>query len=539
MHLANKSYSNANKNLKHILRVLSNYTYYVDDDNKIIQLSTENICDTIEKSYLIIFCLTNNYVKTDLFESELNAARNLKRFILFLLLEKIDQELLDKHGININDFKVIHFYNDTMLNQDDINLESEQMHRFCYLTFSFFGNFDIIVHELNMLNNNCGAIQENDEKFKLSFRLEKSIKLSHGNMERVFEFKENRHLITCSPAGLNNHQMVIYDNKLNLIKATGYKATCVCFIQHLNLLCIYDSNTKIIYLLDKSYNLIEKKTVIISNESENVSCKSNMMMLYNSENKLIYVIQTNTKFKLTTLLNDKFEVIKSTNIDIKNEILSVKFIIDKLYIVEAKLIHVYDFQMNYLASFGYLIIDEAADILIDDQYKNFIFVLEQRGSVLNVFNIESYVYIGHLNYDTNLHSACNGVIIQRNFYVRTYDKFMMYHINYRLNSKKALNIDYFIENGEYGSYICQLNPSNTHILSNPFELSCGFTACLGCLYEITNPYTNKFYCKKCIKFHDWENSLVKSNIIENNLKNICLKLIEYPIKNVTHAGMVN
>ena len=72
-------------------------------------------------------------------------------------------------------------------------------------------------------------------------------------------------------------------------------------------------------------------------------------------------------------------------------------------------------------------------------------------------------------------------------------------------------------------FLCKINEFNKHLLLNPHELPCGHILCLNCIFEYYNSVTNDFKCpfEKCKMIHVLKNPLVKLDIIENNLKEIC------------------
>jgi hypothetical protein len=99
---------NQEDNFNHLLYRLEENDFKIRNRMKIFD--ENELVDTVEKSRIIIFVLTNSYLRSSEFEKLLKASRNQRKVLIFLLAENIDNKLAsEKFLINVNQLNVIKF----------------------------------------------------------------------------------------------------------------------------------------------------------------------------------------------------------------------------------------------------------------------------------------------------------------------------------------------------------------------------------------------------------------------------------------------
>jgi hypothetical protein len=130
---------NQEDNFNHLLYRLEENDFKIRNRMKIFD--ENELVDTVEKSRIIIFVLTNSYLRSSEFEKLLKASRNQRKVLIFLLAENIDTKLAsEKFSINVNQLNVIKFDEH---HQDFIN-NRESSHRLFYLIYSIIGRQDLV-----------------------------------------------------------------------------------------------------------------------------------------------------------------------------------------------------------------------------------------------------------------------------------------------------------------------------------------------------------------------------------------------------------
>lgn len=511
---------------------------FIDCNKNII----EEINDSIEKSRLIIFCLNNDLIRSNQFSRFYNLAIEFKRFILIVLLDKINQ--LDCI-VNLNDFKVIHAYKDIDFTCSNINIQNnESMHRLCFLIYTFFDELKDKLKCLSLLYRN--SIQSEYSHNNIFTKYKEIFIDNHDQHNIIFVFEANKHFITYSST-FYSINCNVYNLEWVLIKTLPLiRPKAVCYIQHLNRLCIivqdhtYELSHNI-YLMDNSYNLIDSKKLQIQIDNK-MFCINHM--IYNQFDRLLY-----TKCEMTGnfsifILNDSFQVIKHFEDLYATSTGATKFILsnNRIHFLDAKLIHVHDLEFKYLTSFNHHVnqTNRLFNYIECDQrhiftYEKFNdYVNYTQDNVISVYNLKNYAFIGYLKNSTELRgSILNFCVFEDKLYFIKKNKVIVYN----LNCCKSYMNDNQWQLDHKSTMICNLNASNTHLLFNPYVLPCGNLACLKCIYENTNAYTNEILCeyKTCKKHHLWNIEFIKSNIIEFNLKQICMNFIRYPIEKINQG----
>ena len=151
-------------------------------------------------------------------------------------------------------------------------------------------------------------------------------------------------------------------------------------------------------------------------------------------------------------------------------------------------------------------------LFVDPRCRNYMYIRDSfDNNVMKVFNANGFKLVGEFTVSEDLIGCYEGPIINGYMFFGT-------------NKLRILNIECTDElnNSDDRAFMCQLNTFPRHLLKNPYKLPCDKLACLECICENYNLYLSKFtWCACGASEHQLKGQLVKSDIIEDSLQNIC------------------
>jgi hypothetical protein len=502
--------------------------------NRMRIFDQNELVDTVEKSRIIIFVLTNSYLKSSEFEKLFEASRNQKKVLIFLLAENIDTKLAsEKFSINMNQLNVIKF--DKHLDHEDFSNNRESSHRLFYLIYSIIGRQDLVRFNKNSIqleSFKSHEMRNNDDEFvENRFRLpihcleiKKNLKEKSREIGCIFYFKpRNEVLITIG------ERLLIYDpNTFKFLRQISLRAISESEVKDIfyhevkNKLCLLGDST--IYYLNTEaadYNIETADDFDnLNSEYFNNSCLT--LFAFNNNKIYLYNLVMNDIIETSETRMTNIVKVREPNVSVK----SIKFVNNFLFVLKLDCVLVYNLKLEYLTSFGNSIIFKAQCFFIDDKTPNYLYILDAHDKYLKVFNL-SFKYIGRIKIESALDwtRPCNGNIVNGNLVLFDMSSMFIQEIVYSSLNGDQNSLKY----DSNGFYVCKLNRFNHHMCRNPYQLPCGNIACLECIYDNYNLFLNKFQCDfdDCRIEHELNNKLERINITDDNLKSICLYQTEY------------
>jgi hypothetical protein len=521
---------NQEDNFNHLLYRLEENDFKIRNRMKIFD--ENELVDTVEKSRIIIFVLTNSYLRSSEFEKLLKASRNQRKVLIFLLAENIDTKLAsEKFSINVNQLNVIKFDEH---HQDFIN-NRESSHRLFYLIYSIIGRQDLVRFTKNSIKlesfkshemrNNDDEFVENRLRLPIHcLEIKKNLKEKSKEIGCIFYFKERNEVIIAI-----GDRLLIYDpNTFKFLRQISLRATSESEVKNIfyhdvkNKLCLLGDCT--IYYLNVDTVEYNIETAInfdnLNSDYLNNACLT--LVALNNNKIYLYNLVMNDIIETSETRMTNIVTVREPNISVK----SIKFINNFLFILKLDCVLVYDLKLEYLTSFGHSIIFKAQCFFIDHNTPNYLYILDAHDKYLKVFNL-SFKYISRIKIESALDwtHPCNGDIINGNLVLFDMNSMFIQEIVY-----SSLNGDQnSLKHDSNGFYVCKLNKFNNHMCRNPYQLPCGNIACLECIYDNYNLFLNKFHCdfNDCGIEHELNNRLERINITDDNLKSICLYQTEY------------
>lgn len=522
---------NKENNFNQVLYKLEENDFKVRNRMKIFD--EQELVDTVEKSRIIIFVLTNSYLKSDEFFKLHFTAHNDKKTIIYLLAEDIDTKLAHEKYINLNQLNVIKF--DNHVDHEDFINNIESFHRLFYLIYSIIGRQDLVRFTQNSIkleSFKSHEMKNNDDEFvENRFRLpihcleiKKNLKEKSKEIGCIFYFKERNEVIITI-----NERLLIYDpNTFKFLRQISLRSTSETEVRGIfyhevkNKLCLL-GDCKLYYLnVDTAEYTIETVDNFdnINSDYLNSSCLTSIA--YNNNKIYLYNLVMNDIIQIDERGRIYNVKIKEPDVPVK----SMKFTNDFLFVLKPDCVLVYDLDAFYITSFGTSIIFRAQCFFIDDKTPNYLYILDAHDKYLKVFNL-SFKYIGRIKIESGLDwdYTCNGNIINGHLVLFDPKSMFIQEIVYSSLNGDQNSLKYDAN----GFYVCKLNRYNQHMCRNPYQLPCGNIACLECIYDKYNLFFNKFRCDfdDCCIEHELNNRLERISITDDNLKSICLYQTEY------------
>ena len=491
--------------------------------------------NTIDKSVLILFMLTNDYLKTEQFIEEIKYAKQLNKIILLIQIEDIGENLKD----NISEFLDFKQFNEII----DINCKHfKRVFIYILRAFGKEGNLvnskeEFYIKSINWSFNNNEYCKEFPIK---SFNLiwEKDFEYEWAKstkIESIFVNKTTKENIIVSTNGL--YDLNVNDFIINEL-ANDYEFTnSFCYIEHLQQYCgivNIQNNYNLVSFDQKSFHKIEIKIL------PEIFQNSRLSMIYSEINRKTYIF-INEK-KCVQVFDENLKSEKLMPLKYQYMIFNIYIHNDRFYTPDASInvIHVYDLNINYLTSFGYSILGPSLSLHFDIiNNTNYVFAKSQ--TTLYAFNLGNYKFVGKMPVDQMDNYSCftNKKFIE---VPRKERCLKIFNIDYKIFRNK-----FIIHNGLHlaidQKYICKLNPLNIHLYRNEYLLPCGNYACLDCIYDNFNIFTKTLTCSfdNCKIEHRLKTIDIKpcSYIINENVYNISEQLLDYEKYVLEDMGELN
>ena len=494
------SYTNENPVANSLITLLEGAKLTVWSKNNLMyKEDIGDLFNTIEQSIVIIFIISNNSLKNAEFLEEVKFARKQNKIILSVVVEEINEDL--KGGlIDLNEISVI-----------DAN--SQQFnHVFSYIT-RIFG-----------LNGDC----QNEFPIK-SFKFVNEKNFSE-NILSIVETKSKSDLMIVSTKTLYNFnidELIIEE----IFNTNDFEFTnSLCWIDHLQqyFAIISIENKHSIVAFNDTYEQV--KSCSLPDIFQNgrlvmaYSKLNNKAYVFINERKLIQVFDENLKMEKLIALKFQYMVF---NIFVHN---------DKFYTPDAHnyVIHVYDLDFNYFTSFGHSILGTGLTLHFD-RMNNTNYLFAKANSCLYAFKIDNYNYVGQIPTDSMDNYSCFSnkkfIKVSRGSFSRDDGTFLkVYNIKYKIFKNKFIRND-GIQQVIDAKFVCKLNQLHQHLYQNTYLLPCENLACLECIYNHFNVFTNRFKCNfdSCQLEHRLTKKSIQpcNYIIDENIEEICQQLLKY------------
>ena len=471
--------------------------------SEIQDTNPEAVFDKIEKSRICLFFLKNDYIRSNDFMIYHEFCQKLRKFSVYIVLEKLSDSNLD---INLNQINVFD-WNAEELNDKFWYLISTQIHR---IDKSVFNINDLCFYK---------AILDIDTQLC-------SID--------IIDIPINNHLIIITGSGI----VYIFDRKsFNFINTLTVdygelkgRIHNLSYIRCLNSLCFISDDS--IFSMTIDYKEIKELIKL-----ERSFFRSKIFIVSNDEKETTYLY--NLKENVTRILKGKlFEQVGKVKMEnITNWVKCVEIINNSIYYLTEQDIIVFDFDLKYIGKFGMETLSNS-NYFYPMKNNNYICVIDKYE--LKIFNLINFKHCRSVytskeknwnKWETNL--LCDNMIVKNYLFSRYTEHTGRYENGQSV--VKILKTNFSTSNKEVSKndlndkYMCKINEFNHHLLFNEHELTCGNYSCLECIFESYNSCLNRFICpfESCKTDHLLKNKLIKLNLIENNLSEICINQIKY------------
>ena len=470
----------------------------VNDSNELA------IYEKVEKSKLVLFILTDEYIQSGQFKIEYEIATKLDKDLILIFMHPLNSSLNLNEQCNSQQLNAIHIY------QNEAICTEESFQRFKYLIISAFNLED--------------ADETKGEKLRLIEGFDKRINLDKNKLDNgivnLFDITENNHFLVIS----NGSCIHIFDrNKLNFIKTIKVARVekylnslrDICYLKCLNKLCWMTSNN--IYLLSLDYKKIEGCWEFAKTRLNYITyCDTNETIYIYCDYKNAYKTQT-----LEYTEDGHFEPrLDVTMTNITKLVKSMKAINDLIYYLTEDKIYVYNLDLNFSMKIGFSLLSNAS-WLLNNASSNYFYVVDDQN--LKIFNANNFKYLGCVEFTIESKSNDKILLAGDNLILCGKRDIQFVKINFSKDSVKS------IQKSFNEKFMCKMNSYSNHLLLDPYILPCGNIVCLKCIYENYNLYRNEFICgfEMCKENHCLTDNLKKSTIIKTNIAEISKNQIEY------------
>ena len=429
--------------------------------------------DEIEKSEIVIFCLTDDYLKSEEFQLVLDFVKLKEKPYLYLLTEKINTNFASSGSFKVCDISGYDLSKE---------LEGEPLYRLCYFVYSVLNS----EHDLVTYENKTVHLKP----------------INSGNKAKKHSFLVNEPLI--KPAKLVAN-----------IRTNSEFLKSVAYVKHQEIYCILTNSLCKFY--DRKFSPKHQFEHPKKAESEAFEY---FAVLYDEKNRNIYLAYYFNKSSVfIEIYDEKMKMKKelciqasSAEVQICNELIFI--ITDKMFI--------YDLNLGLLPILCPLKISKTGlvNMIIETRCSNYVYIVKDYGKTVRALNVNGFKYNDNITvYYNELSSfhVANSLAFVNNYSDQQID---VHEIQTnRVENPVSLKL---------AEYICKLNAYPQHLLKNPYLLPCGSLACLECIYENYNLYLNKFTCAACRGEHDnLKSELAESFAIESNLRAIGESQVSY------------
>jgi hypothetical protein len=488
--------------------------------HKSIKINENEISDFIEMSTVIVFVITNSYLKTEILRYELEFTKKLRKPVIFIIIEKIESILLNNNKCELN-FNQLNFFD--LCNSDNkCNLEKL---------------FTSLVRSL--INQDSDDVKNvTDKTVKSDFFWLFNCFFDDYENNRIIQFFQD----DMDYENLNHLHLSVYNrDTFKLIKEIEIldirsQIEGLCFNRYLNRYCLLLCNQ--LYIMDSDFQSVTYKNsfkfeicdkfIGYEEISQNTYLASFDAMVFT-----IHVYDKNLVF----IRDIKPEGANSLSADIvtKLDYFSIKLINNLLYVNSKHVIFVYDSEVKLIKK-----IEVPSEFCIhklfsDPKIRNYAFCISNRNE-LRIFNTFNYKFYG-LKYVINKMGFQYQMFCLINKYLITGSGSGIFHVG--VHDIGLIIGESFVCCNDI-QYICKIASNRQHLLMDPYLLPCGNLACLKCIYGNFDIYRNYFFCFACNVEHNISNNEFKrSAIIEDNLNSICNAQIKTLKELVNQTSIVN
>ena len=470
------SYSGENESqIDEFLTILSELDWNIRPRylEKCDQIEVKEKISKIENCEFVIFCLTNFHLQSEQFKQEFEAANS--KLMLPIQFENIDEN--NRNVFNFEEFKMTKLYDS-----------------------SSFKRFQLFLSRALDLQTDQELFTCKELKVNFSISATSGIAIPY-----FFSITSDHEIIFSS---LMEHRILKRFNFQTgvLIKEMFLNEMDIdyfCWVKHLNKL-LYGNRTDCMIYCG------------VSNESK----VFNIKWIDLSNIKRIEMIEYNTKTNQTYLLgysyesNQNFIIIFDEHLQQESEIkisnLKDNYYMDQLrisnsyvYLWSNKGDHIYVFDsktLNYLTNFKPYKYLEAHNVFFYSY-----FVLITCDGLLQIVDSRFFTTIGFIKIPGVLKMVIGDKLIVKN----KFSHLFVGKIGDRTEDMSLIDT----------KFICKINPSKPHVYFHPYFLPCRNSACIECICNYFNIFTNTIKCsfENCKEIHPITRELEKNTIIENNL----------------------
>ncbi len=407
--------------------------------------------ETILRSDLIIFFLTNKYTESHNFK--INWKEKEKKLFLIVLMENIEKISY----LDLNDSIIFNFYDSMYSNE----IKRFQIFLSRLIDFKSIKSNKIVMIESVMLNS---------KQFWHKFYTR--------NFVQKLEFIGKDRVIVKTFEDKTKYEILIVDWKegkfISKIKIEDKYNLDFCWIEHLNQLLVYQDyvNEKKFLLFTINGDLVRKVF------SENTIEQIVSAISYNKDNFEVYlnVFDNASSSGSVLILNEEFTQIKKISSNIINLDIPLN------YLSEIEILNIKYNIFHHSTNYAFI------------QEKNFINLNEW--DYVYIFDKRSYSIVGVIKTHERLVACCEGKL------------FFFYYDYYSIHN---IRVSFFPDSSAY----CKINPfKQAHLLSNPYLLPCGYSACLDCIFNHYNIFKRILMCPMCKKEHNLKFNQLKASDID-------------------------
>ena len=292
------------------------------------------------------------------------------------------------------------------------------------------------------------------------------------------------------------------------------------WIQHLNQILIYFQINEELTLYNKNGNNALKLDEI--SPDQNIFIKT--IQYDKSVKKLFFTVIKNYREPFLYIYDENF-TFSSFKIKRFSQSLNLKVVNKLIFIWEydERFFHIYDLLFNFIKIIE--IPFKIHQFTYDFSKKtNYVFI--RTGNIIQVFNIQSFSFIGIIR--VPILKLCDFkivVIYDEKIVFSKSGSFFIFRI--------SLNRNVHLKRLLASEFICELNPVRFHLYKYPYLLPCGNSACFDCILENYNLSSNTLKCNNevCQEEHKFKNKLIKnlkiSESIKENTHFLINKMINY------------
>jgi hypothetical protein len=392
----------------------------------------------IQRSDLIIFFFTNKYIETNF---KIDWKKKENKIFFIVLLEDIEQI----PSLDLSDAVIFNLYDSTDLNE----IKRFQIFLSRLINFKSITSYKMVIYESWELSlRKC---------FRNYFDLSCVLKL---------EFIEKDKAIVKTCKNNTKYEILIIDwfkgTIISKINIENEYHLDFCWIEHLNQVLVHQDYVNAKKFLLFTINGYFVKEIFLENTIEHIVSA----ISYNKDNFEVYlnVFDKVSSSGSILILNEEFTQINKISSNIINS----------------------DIPLNYLSEI------EILNIQYNIFHHNTFYAFIQEKNFINldychdvyIFDKRSYSIVGVIKTRERLVACCEGKL------------FFLYYDCYSIHN---IRVSFFPDSSAY----CKINPfKQAHLLSNPYLLPCGYSACLDCIFNHYNIIKRIFICPMCKKEHN-------------------------------------